>query len=239
MKWFGFILIPCLLSACAHTATTTGQGPTPAEFKLSSLAKTEVDQIADLHLQASLEHLRLLTEKLYRRNPHEWKKTGQPSLQAAVARIFDGDFKQSFAELDQKRGIDALYLAFQEDFQGDRVLALSWGLATMSLAAYNDTTDFYAWDDLDPQKLYNAARNYEIAIWKLSTNRDSQGQVYLLTNEINGEVRNLSFEREFGKLLAEHDMMAKIVAGRTNRTIVRMVQNLAAAIFIPLSAIPK
>ncbi len=239
MKWFGFILIPCLFSACAHTATTTGKGPAPAEFKLSSLAKTEVDQIADLHLQASLEHLRVLTEKLYRRNPHEWKKTGQPSLQAAVARIFDGEFKQSFAELDHKRGIEALYLAFQEDFQGDRVLALSWGLTTMTLAAYNDTTDFYAWDDLDPQKLYNAARNYEIAIWKLSSNRDSQGQVYLLSNEINGEERNLSFEREFGKLLAEHDMMAKIVANRTNRTIVRMVQNVAAAFFIPLSAIPK
>ncbi len=239
MKWFFSILFFSLLTACAPTSTVTGKGPTSAEFKLSSLAKTEVDQIADLHFQSSLAHLRLLTEKLYRRNPREWKKTGQPSLDAAVARIFDGDFHQSFAELNHKRGIEALYLAFQEDFQGDRVLALSWGLATMSLAAYNDKTDFYAWDDLDPQKLYNAARNYEIAVWKLSTNRDSQGQLFLLTNEISGEVRNLSFEREFGKLLAEHDMMAKIVAGRTNRTIVRMVQNIATAIFIPLSALPK
>jgi hypothetical protein len=160
-------------------------------------------------------------------------------LEAAVARIFDGDFRQDFAELDHKRGIDALYLAFQEDFQGDRVLALSWGLATMSLAAYNDKTDFYAWDDLEPQKLYNAARNYEIAIWKLSTNRDSQGALFLLSNEINADERNLSFEREFGKLLAEHDMMAKIVANRTNRTIVRVVQNLATALFLPLSALPK
>ena len=239
MKWLYFVLLFSLLSACAHTPTSTGKGPTSAEFTLSALAKTEVDQIADLHLQTSLEHLRLVTEKLYRRNPREWKQSGQPSLEAAVARIFDGDFQQSFAELNHKRGIEALYLAFQEDFQGDRVLALSWGLATMSLAAYNDKTDFYAWDDLDPQKLYNAARNYEIAVWKLSTNRDSQGQVYLLTNEINGEVRNLSFEREFGKLLAEHDMMAKIVAGRTNRTIVRMVQNIATAFFIPLSFLPK
>lgn len=239
MKWLCSILIFCLLAACAHTATSTGKGPIPAEFKLSALAKTEVDQIADLHLQSSLAHLRLLTEKLYRRNPHEWKKSGQPSLEAAVARIFDGDLQQNFSELDHQRGIKALYLAFQEDFQGDRVLALSWGLATMSLAAYNDKTDFYAWDDLDPQKLYNAARNYEIAVWKLSTNRDSQGQLFLLSNEINGEVRNLSFEREFGKLLAEHDMMANIVAGRTNRTIVRMLQNIATAVFIPLTALPK
>ena len=239
MKWFWLVLLSCLLVACANTPKSTGQGPAPAEFKLSSLAKTEVDQIADLHLQASLEHLRLVTEKLYRRNPREWRKGSQPSLEAAVARIFNGDFQQSFAELEHKRGIEALYLAFQEDFQGDRVLALSWGLATMTLAAYNDKTDFYVWDDLDPQKLYNAARNYEIAVWKLATNRDSQGQVYLLANEINSEVRNLSFEREFGKLLAEHDMMAKIVAGRTNRTIVRVFQNLATAFFIPLSVLPK
>lgn len=239
MKRFSVVFLSCLLAACATSPKSTGQGPTTAEFKLASLAKTEVDQIADLHLQASLEHLRLITEKLYRRNPREWKKGGQPNLDAAVARIFNGDYQQSFVELGDKRGIQALYLAFQEDFQGDRVLALSWGLATMTLAAYNDKTDFYAWDDLDPQKLYNAARNYEIAIWKLGTNRDSQGQLYLLTNEINSEVRNLSFEREFGKLLAEHDMMAKIVAGRTNRTIVRVFQNLATAFFIPLSFIPK
>ena len=96
----------------------------------------------------------------------------------------------------------------------------------------------YAWDDLDQQKLYFAARNYEIDAWKLATNRDKQGQLFLLSNEINNEVRNLSFEREFGKLIAEHDMLAKIVAGRTNRTIVRVVQNLATAIFLPLSLLP-
>lgn len=239
MKLLWLIPFSCLLTACANTPKAAGQGPAPSEFKLSTLAKTEVDQIADLHFQASMEHLRLLTEKLYRRNPREWKKGGQATLEAAVARIFDGDYQQNFSELDHKRGIDALTLAFQEDFQGDRVLALSWGLASMSLAAYNDKNDFYAWDDLDPQKLYNAARNYEIAVWKLSTNRDSQGQLFLLSNEINSDERNLSFEREFGKLLAEHDMMAKIVAGRTNRTIVRVLQNLATTFFLPLSVLPR
>lgn len=239
MKPFSVVFLSCVLAACATSPKSTGQGPTTAEFKLASLAKTEVDQIADLHLEASLAHLRHVTEKLYRRNPREWKKNGQPSLEAAVARIFEGDFQQSFTELEGKRGIQALYLAFQEDFKGDRVLALMWGLATMTLAAYNDKTDFYAWDDLDPQKLYNAARNYELAIWKLGTNRDTAGELFLRTNEINSAVRNLSFEREFGKLLAEHDMMAKIVAGRTNRTIVRVIQNLATAFFIPLSVVPK
>jgi hypothetical protein len=239
MKWLVMVVLSLFLAACATSPKSAGKGPVPPEFKLSSFVKTEVDQIAELHLQASLEHLRVLAEKFYRRNPHEWQKGGQPTRAAAVARIFDGDFQQKFPELDNKRGIDALYLAFQESYHGDRVLALAWGLATMTLAAYNEKIDFYAWDDLDPQKLYNSARNYEIAAWKLASNRDSHGHLFLLANELHGEVRNLSFEREFGKLIAEQDMMAKIVAGRTNRTIVRMVQNFASALFIPLSALPR
>lgn len=239
MKWF---LIPAsvlFLAACAANPQGPGKGPASPDFRFASLAKTEVDQVADLHMLESLSHLRTLMEKLYRRNPREWKKSGQASLEAAVARVFDSDFQQTFPDLGDKRGIDAIYLCFQEDFSGDRVLALVWGMTTMTLAAYNDKTDFYAWDDLDQQKLYNAARNYEIAAWKLAANRDSQGQPFLLSNEMNGEVRNLSFEREFGKLIAEHDMLAKIVAGRTNRTVVRVVQNLATAIFLPLSALPR
>ena len=239
MKWLLIPLLVFLLSACATQPKGPGKAPASPDFKFSSLAKTEVDQVADLHMTESLGHLRELMEKLYRRNPREWKKHGQPSIEAAVARAFDGDFKQTFPELNGKRSIDAIYLCFQEDFSGDRVLALVWGMATMTLAAYNDKTDFYAWDDLDHQKLYLAARNYEIADWKLSTNRDSAGQLFLLSNEINTEARNLSFERLFGKLIAEHDMLSKIVAGRTNRTIVRAVQNLATAIFFPLSAIPR
>lgn len=238
MKWFLIPAVALLLAACAHPKGP-GKGPVSPDFRFVSLAKTEVDQVADLHMLESLSHLRTLMEKLYRRNPREWKKSGQASLEAAVARVFDGDFQQVFPELNEKRGIDAIYLCFQEDFSGDRVLALVWGMTTMTLAAYNDKTDFYAWDDLDQQKLYFAARNYEIAAWKLATNRDSQGQPFLLSNEMNGEVRNLSFEREFGKLIAEHDMLAKIVAGRTNRTVVRVVQNLATAIFLPLSALPR
>ena len=238
MKWLLSSVLVLLLAACAAQPKGPGKGPASPDFRFASLAKTEVDQVADLHLIESLSHLRTLMEKLYRRNPREWKKGGNASLEAAVARVFESDFQQTFPELNDKRGIDALYLGFQEDFNGDRVLALMWGMTTMTLAAYNDKTDFYAWDDLDQQKLYFAARNYEIAAWKLATNRDKQGQLFLLSNEINNEVRNLSFEREFGKLIAEHDMLAKIVAGRTNRTIVRVVQNLATAIFLPLSLLP-
>ena len=45
---------------------------------------------------------------------------------------------------------------------------------------------------------------------------------------------NLSFEREFGKMIAYQDAMARIAAQRTNRTIRRAVQTLATAVFLPI-----
>jgi hypothetical protein len=223
-----------LLAACASQNQRPGKGPNPPEFKVSSLGKTEVDQVTELHAQEALAHLRVLAEKLYRRNPREWRKGGNASLEQAMARIFEGGFNVDFPELERKRGTEAIHFAFHDDYAGDRVLAYMWGLTTMTLAAYNGKTEFYALDELDPQKLYNAARNVEIAAWKLANARDANGEPYLLSNELNGTVRNLSFEREFGKLIAETDMMARIVAGRENRTIVRVIQNLATAVFLPI-----
>ena len=118
MKLFSVVFLSCLLAACATSPKSTGQGPTPTEFKLASLAKTEVDQIADLHLQASLEHLRLVTEKLYRRNPREWKKGGQASLEAAVERIYEGNFQKNFTELGEKRGIQAI-VSIENEIRGE------------------------------------------------------------------------------------------------------------------------
>ena len=103
----------------------------------------------------------------------------------------------------------------------------------MVLLSYNGKTEFYLTDTLDAQKLYNAARNVEIAVWKLENARDAHGDLLLLTNEMTG-VSNLSFEREFGKIIAYQDAMAQIAAQRTNRTIRRAVQTLATAVFLPI-----
>jgi hypothetical protein len=114
------------------------------------------------------------------------------------------------------------------------VLAFIAGLSTMIMAAYNDKAEFYVLDELNPQKLYNSARNIEIAVWKLSTTRDGRGELFLLSNENEGANRNLSFEREFGKLIAQQDTLARIVAEKSNRTIVRAIQSVATAVFLPI-----
>ena len=71
-------------------------------------------------------------------------------------------------------------LAFREDYTGDRVLALMAGLLAMVYVAFEDKDDFYILDDLDEQKLYNCARNLETAMWKLSVERTSTGELVLL-----------------------------------------------------------
>ena len=242
LRRFPFPLAALLLAACSTlhnyppAAPNTGRRKPPAEqdFRPSDLAKSDIDVAAEAHLQESLASARLIMEKLYRRNPREWRRGGHASMEAAVDRAFDPRFEFRFAELGYLRGTDAIMLAFKPDYAGDRVFAFGVGLASMILIAYNGKTEFYLIDSLDAQRLYNSARNVEIAAWKLSNARDANGQLFLLSNEINPEVSNLSFEREFGKIVAYQDVMARITAQRTNRTIRRVTQTLATAVFLPL-----
>jgi hypothetical protein len=231
-----------LLAGCARevrippAAPGTGRRPPPQSrgFQASDLVKTDVDSIAEIHLQESLASARLLTEKLYRRNPREWRRGGHVSVEAAVARAFNPRHGWRFAELGDARGVDALQLAFRPEFAGDRVFAFGVGLGSMLMQAYGEQTEFYMLDSLDPQRLYNAARNVEVAAWKLATARDGSGELLLLSNEIGNGPPNLSFEREFGKLIAYQDSLARVVAERTNRTIRRVVQGVATMAFLPL-----
>ena len=89
-------------------------------------------------------------------------------------------------------------------------------------------------DDLEPQALYNAGRNVEIAVWKLSNARNAQGELFIISNEGAGSAPNLSFEREFGKIIGSLDVLSKIVADKTNRTVMKIIQNLATAVFLPI-----
>jgi hypothetical protein len=104
----------------------------------------------------------------------------------------------------------------------------------MLLKAHNNKTDFYLTDSIDPQSIYNVARNIEIAAWKLSNARKTDGTLYLVTNEINETERNLSFEREFGKMIGRTDLYAISLAEKSQRFISRTIQNLATAVFLPI-----
>jgi len=236
------LALAALLSGCTSKPTFppaapgTGKRLPPAEraFRASDLAKSDIDSVAETHLREALGSARLLMEKLYRRNPREWHKGKHPNMDAAVARAFDERSEFRFAELGNARGADAIVLALKPDYAGDRVFAFGVGLASTVFLSYNGKTELYLTDSLDPQKLYNSARNIEIAAWRLAHARDAQGAPLILSNEIADDVRNLSFEREIGKMIGYQDVMAQIAAQRTNRAIRRVVQGLASAVFLPI-----
>ncbi|HKA45952.1 MAG TPA: hypothetical protein VKF40_28440 [Burkholderiales bacterium] len=208
---------------------------TAGGFSVSQLAKTDIDRVAEAHQREIFANLRVLTEKLYRRNPRELRKSDRTSVASGMERIFEGNHAWGFAELQGKRGTQAITLAFKEDYRGDRVLAFMAGMGGMIQTAFRDKTEFFVLDDLDPQSLYNAARNVEIAVWRLSNGRNPQGEPYLLSNEGAGPVPNLSFEREFGKVIGSLDILSKIVADKTDRIVVKVIQTLATAVFLPIN----
>jgi hypothetical protein len=210
------LLILLLLTGCSGLQQREGPVKT-AEFEFNDLAKSDIDMVAEAQLGFVMEQLALLTEKLYRRNPREWRKGAQKGVEAAAARLFGPGRGGYFPELAGRRSIEAMRLAFDAAYQGDRVLALMEGLRGMLLDAYNGKQEFYLIDELDPQKLYNSARNIEIVAWKLNHDRDASGGLFL-----------------FGKLIALQDSMAGIVAQATNRRIKNVIQSVASVIFFPI-----
>ncbi len=236
------VCLCALLAACAespnfpHAAPNTGKrhAPVEQEFHSADLLKSDIDIAAEVHLQESLASSRLLMEKLYRRNPREWRKGNYGSMDAALDRAFDPQAEFFFPELGNARGVEALLLGLKPEYSGDRVFAFGVGLASMIYIAYNGKTQFYLTNSLDAQKLYNSSRNVEIAAWKLANARDAHGVLLLISNDMRSDASNLSFERELGKMIAYQDAMAQIAAQRTNRTIRRVVQTLATAVFLPI-----
>ena len=83
----------------------------------------------------------------------------------------------------------------------DRVFAFGVGIGSMIPLAYNDKSKFYITDSLDAQRLYNTARNLEIAAWKLANARGPNGDCCCsVTRWCRG--RPTCRSSEFGKLIA-------------------------------------
>lgn len=236
MKILLTALICLSLAACSGSAIQRKDGArSERSMSLSGIAKSDVDDVAELAQRETIASLKRLAEKLYRRNPGELRKNGAASLEDAV----DGIFRPvNHWHLSSRRTLDwqaSLNSAFDAGYTGDRVEALMKGLLSMSMASYDHKTEVYLLDSLDPQKLYNAARNLEIAAWRLSNAKAAGGGLLLLSNGIGADgVANLSFEREFGKLIATQDLIARIIEDKTRRAIRTTVVNVASLVFLPI-----
>ena len=202
---------------------------------ISQIAKSDIDNVLDVHISESRKLLRELMIKLYKRNPRELKKSELKLPQEHIVRLFDLEHTWDFPELEGKYDVDLIKLTFDEEYQGDRVFAFIAGLMSMIMKSYNYKSEFYMFDSVEPQKLYNCARNIEIAIWKLSNNRDSNGELFLYSNSLpDEEVNNLSYERLFGKLIATQDNITEIMSSKNKRTVKKVIQKMATAVFLPI-----
>ena len=229
------ICLTLALAGCGIlTPTPTPHGEVKtADTQPLELAQSDVNRLASLGMRDNLDSLARLLDKLYRRNPAEWKKTSTISRDEAIAQVRAAiDKRQPWPALQGKRDIDALALALGPDFKGDRVAAFIYASADMLIVAHGDKTEFTLIDGLDAQKLYNAARNIEIAAWMLANRRNTLGQPLLLADEITPQLRNLSFEREFGKVIARLDLLAELVTEKYRRAAISYVQNLLGGTFL-------
>ena len=227
-----------LLTGCASMpAAPINRGEAQsAPMTTAELAQSDVNRMATLGMRDNLASLMLLADKLYRRNPAEWRKTNSnpnATREAALAKLKAAiDNNSLWPELQGKRDIAALSLALGPDFRGDRVAAFIAASADMLVTAHGNKTSFYLTDPLDAQHIYNAARNIEIAVWLLASRKNAQGQSLLLSDEINERERNLSFEREFGKIIGRLDLLSAVLTEKYRRAVITYVQNLLGGTFL-------
>jgi len=224
----------CLCAALAGCSSTPAPHGRVKGMSVSGgeIGQSDVDRIATIGMRDNLDSLYLLMDKLYRRNPAEWKKTAgsrEDSIKRVRAAIEE---QQPWSGLQGQHDIKALSLALAPEFSGDRVAALIYSCADMIIAAHGGKTEFFLTDSLDAQHLYNAARNIEIAVWLMGSRRDATGKVLLLSDEIGEGGRNLSFEREFGKIIGRLDVLAEFVTEKYRRAGINYVQNLVGAPFL-------
>ncbi|MBF0175620.1 MAG: hypothetical protein HQL63_02045 [Magnetococcales bacterium] len=230
--WLLVLALLLVQTGCARSAadkTPLDRGNT--NFSWSDLAKTDVNLFIETNQREVIGYIKLLMIKLYRRNPNQLLRGTVHHADANVARVFGSFHNWEFAELNHLKGVECIRQAFQDSFDGDRVLAYTVGLGSMVMASYNDKRDFFVLDSLDPQKLYNSARNLELALWLLTQEKDQHGNLFLLSNESDGTVRNLSYERLFGKMIGLQDALSQVVAQKTKRLIKQAFQFL---IFLPI-----
>ena len=130
------LLLAQFLTACAANQHPDGKmaspGFTPAQF-----AKTDIDRIAEAHERELQASLKLLAEKLYKRNPKEWKKGGWTKADEPLDRLFGKPHNWHFPELDGKFGTDAVKLSLKPDYAGDRVFAFIAGLGGIPIIGGN------------------------------------------------------------------------------------------------------
>lgn len=214
-----------LVVAMACCACTSVKQP------LKNLAKTNMDMISDIHIQVLKTHMQELSLALYTNNPTQLGKVPNLSLENRISQIINHSTDVYYRESDYQQSIEAIELAFTPNYRGDRVFVLLLGINSMLKQSYNNLEEVFMFDNLDPQKLYDSARNLERVAWQLHDAATREKALISLGPTPTSE-RN-SIEYTLIRMAGIQDMMAKIIASKTQRMINTAVQN-ATTILIPI-----
>lgn len=214
------IALILLLSACA-------------DYEIKNLAKSDIDLVADEFIAETRSAVQELVVKLYKRNPAQLRKNPGMTVEGRLAQLRVHSGELDFPELSGRQDIDAMNLAFDPAYHGDRVFALVVGLGGMLREAYRYKAEMFFTDQLEPEVLLTSARNVEVLLWKLKNTRKPDGEHYLITHHYRGVTDNLSFERLFGKIIILQEMMARIAGDSDDRTVTGAV-HAVSKVFIPL-----
>ena len=202
-------------------------------YDVNNLARSDIDLVSDEFITETRSAVRELVVKLYKRNPAQLRKNPGMTVEGRLAQLRVHRHQLNFPELGGKQGIEAMLMAFDPDFSGDRVFALSVGLGSMLRIAYAYNDEMFIFDRLDSKVLLTSARNVEVLLWKLKNTRKPDGEHYLITHEYQGVVDNLSFERLFGKIIILQEMMARIAGDSDDRAVTGAV-HAVSKVFMPL-----
>ena len=227
------IFLTLTLFSCSSSTLQRKDSTQYDKGSINQFGKSDFDRMADYEIRENIESLKILMIKFYKKNPNQLKKSTSDNAEKMTNWVFNGNHNWKFKRINNVQGVDALNQVFDDNFEGDRVLSLITGLYTMLIKAHGDKKEFYIFDSLDPQKIYNSSRNFEIIVWKLSSKKNNKGQPYLISNEISSSQANLSFEREFGKIIGRTDYFAFTLSEKTERAVTRAIQSFTTGIFLP------
>lgn len=224
-----------LLSGCSGRLDNDSILHTRNPLKPTEVLQTDVDRMATLAMRNNLNSLYRLMNKLYQRNPREWRKNSLPDAAAAERAIqYAIEHNQDWPTLGGRRDVAALDYSLSPVFQGDRVAAFTYAIGSMLVTAHGGRTEFYLTDSFNAQFIHNAARNLEKAGWMLSQRRDATGQPMLLSNEFSEQGNNLSYAVEFGKMVARLDLLTHVLEERYRRMGANYAQSLFLLNFLPV-----
>ena len=230
------VLFCLLLSACfqkPHKDTMAAADLSDAG--MFRLAKSDIDEVIELHQHAVMQDLKQLMIKLYHRNPDQRFDKSKRSIESSVDLVFKRPYSYGYKHWETMIGTDIIRLALDPNYHvNDRILPLIVGLRKMLMASYENKTAFYYLTDLNEQKLYNSARNIEIAAWLMSDKKDQRGHLLIMSDSVDVEARNLSFQRLIGKMIATQDNLASIISYKEGRVLKTVVIRAASLAFLPI-----